>query len=155
MWIEAAAGGNADSELEVPEAAQAPALALAPAPVMDAGLIRAFDGLPEDLRQSMERFAEMSEAGSRLKLPPFVTPKQRKAVHLWAEARALGHRSFGWASRRRLHLSKAGTRDTDTAHEAGAQPEEAFDWSAWAESDQGEDDWANDQDSDDEADGAW
>jgi hypothetical protein len=117
------------------------------APVMDAGLLAAFEGLPENLRENMRRFVEASEAGSRLKLPPFLRAKQRKAVHLWAEAQGVVHRSFGWASRRRLHLSVAGSRSEATAQETGAQNEDAFDWNAWADTDQ-ENEWGNEEGSD-------
>merc|ERR1712224_952653 len=118
--------------------------------VMDAGLLAAFEGLPQNLRDSMDRFAEASETGSRFKLPAFLKAKQRKAVHLWAEARGLGHRSFGWANRRRLHITVAGTRSDGTAQAAEAQQEEAFDWAAWANSDQEENEGGNEEWSDQE-----
>merc|ERR1711881_569566 len=125
---------------------------------MDAGLLSAFEGLPENLRQSMVGFVEAAEPGSRLKLPTFLRPKQRKAVHLWAEARSLGHRSFGWASRRRLHLSFAGARIDGSVHGAEGQQEEEeeFDWAAWEENDEEANEendeeaneWGNDETSD-------
>jgi len=75
--------------------------------------------------------------------------KQRKAVHLWAEARGLGHRSFGWASRRRLHLSIDGTRIQATAQQQEEQQEE-FDWAAWEENDDEVNEWGSDEGSDQE-----
>merc|ERR1719217_2068339 len=85
----------------------------------------------------MERFVETWEAGSRFKLPPSVTAKQRKAVHLWAEERGLEHRSFGWSSRRRLHLSIPGVRNGAVAGsgEVPADQDAEFDWNAWADND--------------------
>jgi hypothetical protein len=150
-WNEATTPANIEYSHDAAEPSQHAEVQVAnepvtPAPVvMDAGLLAAFDALPENLRESMQRFVEACEAGSRLKLPAFLKAKQRKAVHLWAEAQGLGHRSLGWASRRRLHLSVAGTRSNAGAQEAGMQREEAFDWAAWADSDQEENDIFNEQ----------
>lgn len=126
----------------------------APSPeaAMDEGLRTAFAGLSADLRENMERFAEDKQVGSRLKLPPTVRPKQRKAVHLWAEAHGLEHRSFGWSNRRRLHLAVPGTRPGAAPAEHGDRPadgEEAFDWAAWQSEEDG------DQESDVENEEGW
>merc|ERR1711977_668058 len=104
---------------------------------MDDDLIATFNGISEECRQNMERFTETREPGSRLKLPAYLKAKQRKAVHLWAEQRGLEHRSFGWASRRRLHLTVPGVRAEVVPQQAeDAGHEEEFDWNAWASNDE-------------------
>jgi hypothetical protein len=119
-----------------------------PAPAtMDDDLLATFNGLSEELKRSMERFIETWESGSRLKLPSYMKAKQRKALHLWAEQRGLEHRSFGWASRRRLHLTVPGDRAEIAAPQAeDAGQQEEFDWDAWASNDEA-------HDSQDESDG--
>jgi len=105
MWQEAEAvvgGGAAVADLPAPRANAA-------RETMDEGLREALDGLDAELRRRMDVFAADRRPGSRMKLPTSVSAKQRKAVHLWAEAAGLEHRSFGYRGRRRLHLSIAGT----------------------------------------------
>jgi len=70
---------------------------------MDEGLQTAFDGLPADLRGRMQAFAA-DPHGRKVKLPVNLRAKQRKAIHLWAEMQGLGHQSFGYRGKRRLHL---------------------------------------------------
>lgn len=109
---------------------------------MDADLLASFNSISEELRRNMERFIETWEAGSRLKLPPYLSTKQRKALHLWAEQNGLEHRSFGWARRRRLHLSVSGVRSDSAAQQASenpAQQPEEFDWDAWMDNEDQED----------------
>lgn len=118
--VVALAGGDGPPVVNDPPARAAEA--------MDEELQAVLEGLAADLRCRMESFAAERQAGSRLKLPPGLRPKQRKAVHLWAEAQGLHHRSFGWANRRRLHLTISGDRS-----EREVQQEEEFDWAAWAE----------------------
>merc|ERR1711974_418352 len=70
---------------------------------MDDGLQAVFDGLPRDLRRRMTAFAA-DQGGRKVKLPVNLRAKQRKAIHLWAEMHRLGHQSFGYRGKRRLHL---------------------------------------------------
>jgi len=101
---------------------------------MDSGLQATFNALKAELRSRVEAFVAQCRAGSRLKLPPGLRPKQRKALHVWAEQNGLEHRSFGWARRRRLHLVVPGVFNKHQEQSSGAEREgEDFDWAAWAD----------------------
>merc|ERR1712070_521537 len=77
---------EAEESVPMPRAGHESVAESAPV-VMDDDLIATFNGISEELRQSMERFVETWEPGSRLKLPAYLRAKQRKALHLWAEQR--------------------------------------------------------------------
>merc|ERR1740138_105944 len=84
---------------------------------MDTGLQQALDGLPEEVRKSMDRFATSQAPNSRMKLPLSLSAKDRKAVHLWAEMNRVEHLSFGYRGRRRLHLSVGEVPADSTPHD--------------------------------------
>jgi len=100
---------------------------------MDPGLQAALDGLDRGLWRRLEVFAEQARPGQRVKLPLELRGMQRKAVHLWAETRGLGHRSFGYRGRRRLHLTAPGPVETGGADGAAGAGAAEFDWEAWQE----------------------
>eukprot|EP00746_Dinoflagellata_sp_MGD_P163177 gnl/MRDRNA2_/MRDRNA2_91080_c0_seq1.p1 gnl/MRDRNA2_/MRDRNA2_91080_c0~~gnl/MRDRNA2_/MRDRNA2_91080_c0_seq1.p1 ORF type:complete len:1351 (-),score=292.33 gnl/MRDRNA2_/MRDRNA2_91080_c0_seq1:286-4338(-) len=140
-WEEAGQTQPAEPEESLPAPPVSPSITVDPVPVaMDDDLVATFNGISEEWRRSMERFTETWEPGSRLKLPSYFKAKQRKALHLWAEQRGLEHRSFGWAARRRLHLTVPGVRAEEVAPQAeDAREQEEFDWDAWASNDEAED----------------
>lgn len=149
MW-EVAAEPMAAEEAAVEMQAHVPAIPAVP--TLDEGLQAAFDSLAADLRDRVVAFAQEHRAGSRLKLPTGLTARQRKALHLWAEANGLHHKSFGWAKKRRLHLAVGGDMEAGDAGKPGeAEREEEFNWGAWAEEEKSGDEF----DSEGENGGNW
>jgi len=104
---------------------------------MDAGLLAAFEALPQDVRGQMDAFVAAGAPGSRLKLQASLSAKQRKAVHLWAEERGVQHRSFGYRGRRRLHLSVPGPVAEEEGQAAGPLDAE-LDSTAWGQQEEPE-----------------
>lgn len=107
---------------------------------MDADLQETLDKVDQEVRRRVTAFAELRNAGSRMKLPLDLRAKQRKALHLWAETQGLGHRSFGYRGRRRLHLFVQGPAPEapGAAGQAPAAPEDDadFDFTAWQSDDE-------------------
>ncbi|CAK0817473.1 unnamed protein product [Prorocentrum cordatum] len=131
----AAAPGRRAEEARGPpqEPAGHPRGAEAARAAMDPGLQAALDGLEHGLRERLRAFAERASPGQRVKLPLELRAVQRKAVHLWAEAHGLGHRSFGYRGRRRLHLTAPGSAEAGGDSGAAGAAAEEFDWDAWQE----------------------
>jgi len=72
---------------------------------LDKELQQQLEALPADLWARMEAFADARPREGRLRLPAGLSPLQRKAVHMWADARGLRSKSFGMGRRRRLRLA--------------------------------------------------
>lgn len=70
---------------------------------VDEGLQMCLERLPRELWWSMEGFVAARKVGE-LKLPTSLSRLERKAVHMWAEARHLWHKSHGLGSHRYLIL---------------------------------------------------
>merc|ERR1712080_15918 len=95
-------------------------------------------------------FAAEKRAGRRVKLPLPLSAKQRKAIHLWAEMNDLEHKSFGYRGRRRLHLMVKAGQEEDIMDGEGVDEAEEFDFAAWAENDEEDEDNFDEDEGDDD-----
>jgi len=79
---------------------------------LDPGLLVQLDRLTPYTRQKLEAFAAAKVPGSKIRLLPKYNRLQRKAMHEWADARGVGHKSTGQGSKRCLNLFFEGGDDT-------------------------------------------